>query len=109
MELEEKAVRLRIYMGESDHYQNLPAYKAVVHFLREQGIWGATVVRGVYGFGKRSVLHASTPLRLSEDMPIVIETVDSEMKITPLLPKLGEMVRGGLITVEEVKVVRHMG
>ena len=109
MELEEKAVRMRIYVGESDHYQNMPAYKAVVHYLRQQGVWGATVTRGIYGFGKRSVLHASTPLRLSEDMPMVVESVDSEKKINSLLPVISEMVRGGLITVEEVKVVRHLG
>lgn len=109
MQLEEKAVRMRIYMGESDHYRGEPAYKAVVHLLREKGVWGATVTRGIYGFGKRSVLHASSPLRLSEDMPILVETVDSEKKITSLLPQVSEMVKGGLITVEDVRVVRHIG
>ncbi len=62
MDLAERAVRVKIYVGESDRYEGLPAYKAVVHYLREQGIWGATVTRGVYGFGKRSLLHTSTPL-----------------------------------------------
>jgi len=109
MDLEEKAMRMKIYVGESDHYGGLPAYKAVVHFLREQGVWGATVTRGVYGFGKRSLLHTSTPLRLSEDLPMIIEAVDSEKKITAVIPKVSEMVKGGLITVEDVRVMRHLG
>lgn len=100
---------MRIYMGESDHYRGIPAYKSVVHLLREKGVWGATVTRGIYGFGKRSVLHASSPLRLSEDMPILVETVDSEKKISSLLAEVSEMVKGGLITVEDVRVVRHIG
>ena len=109
MELEEKAVRVKIYVGESDHFGNIPAYKAVVHYLRENGIWGATVVRGIYGFGKRSVLHSASPLRLSEDLPIIIEAVDSEKKVTALIPRISDMVRGGLITLEDVRAVRHMG
>jgi hypothetical protein len=109
MELEEKAVRLTIYMGESDHFEGKPAYKAVVHHLREQGIWGATVTRGIYGFGKRSRLHATSPLRLSQDLPIVVEAVDSEAKIMAVIPALSNMVTGGLITVDEVRVVRHIG
>ncbi len=109
MELDEKAVRVKIYLGESDRYGGLPAYKAVVHHLREQGIWGATVTRGVYGFGKRSLLHTSTPLRLSEDLPVIIEAVDSEKKIAAVIPKISEMVKGGLITVEDVRVMRHLG
>ena len=109
MDLAEKAVRMRIYVGESDHYGGLPAYKAVVHYLREQGVWGATVTRGVYGFGKRSLLHTSTPLRLSEDLPMIIEAVDSEKKIAATIPKISEMVKGGLITVEDVRVMRRLG
>lgn len=102
-------MRLKIYVGESDHYGGLPAYKAVVHCLREQGVWGATVTRGVYGFGKRSLLHSSTPLRLSEDLPMLIEAVDSEKKIIAVIPKISEMVKGGIVTVEEVRVMRHLG
>lgn len=109
MELEEQAVRLTIYLGESDSFEGKPAYKAVVHFLRAKGVWGATVTRGVYGFGKRSRLHAATPLRLSEDLPMVVEAVDSEKKIQALVPELSHMVSGGLITVENVRVVRHIG
>jgi PII-like signaling protein len=108
MDLEENAVCMKIYLGESDHYDSLPAYKAVVHFLREKGIWGATVIRGIYGFGKQSKFHSSIPLRLSEDMPILIEVVDSRDKLMGLIPELSQMVTEGLITMEDVKVVRHM-
>ena len=109
MDLEEKALRLKIYLGESDHFEGLPAYKAVVHRLRERGIWGATVTRGIYGYGKRSRLHAAAPLRLSEDLPMVIEAVDSERKILDVVPEVSAMVKGGLVTVDEVKVLRHIG
>ncbi len=109
MDIEEEAIRLKIYMGEADHYGKLLAYKAVVHFLKEKGIWGATVTKGIYGFGKRSILHSSTPLRLSEDMPVIVDAVDSREKILPLVPALSEMVRGGLITTEEIKVLGHIG
>ncbi len=102
-------MRLRIYVGESDRYQGKPAYQAVVELMRARGLWGATVTRGIYGFGKRSLLHAASALRLSEDLPLVIETVDAEAKVMPLVPELSEMVRGGLITIEDVKVLRHLG
>ncbi len=108
MDLEEKALRLKVYLGESDKYEGKPAYKAVVHRLRERGIWGATVTQGVYGFGKRSVLHTSTPLRLSLDLPMVIEAVDGEKKIMDAIPSLSDIVKGGLITVEDIKVVRDL-
>lgn len=101
----EKASRLKIYVGESDRWENLPAYKAVVHFLREKGFRGATVTQGVYGFGKRSLLHASSPLRLSMDMPIIIEAVDRKERFEEVLPQLVRMVRDGLITLEDVTVV----
>jgi len=109
MDLAEKAIRLKIYVGESDHFEGKPAYKAVVEFLRVQGLWGATVTRGIFGYGKKSRLHSASALRLSEDLPLVIEAVDTEEKILPLIPKLSEMVRGGLITVDEVRVLRHLG
>jgi uncharacterized protein len=109
MDLQEKAVRLKIYLGESDRFEGKPAYQAVVQLMREQGIWGATVTRGIYGFGKRSLLHSASALRLSEDLPLIVEVVEAEDKILPLVPQLSKMVRGGLITVEEVKVLRHLG
>ena len=109
MELSEKAVRLKIYVGESDRYQGKPAYQAVVQLMRERGFWGATVTRGVYGYGKRSRLHSASALRLSEDLPLIIEAVEAEEKVKALVPELSEMVKGGLITVEDVHVLRHLG
>lgn len=109
MDLDQKAVRLKIYLGESDRYQGRPAYQAVVELLRSKGMWGATVTRGIYGFGKRSLLHSASALRLSEDLPLIVEVVEAEGKITPLVPALSDMVRGGLITVEDVQVLRHIG
>lgn len=109
MELQEKAVRLKVYLGESDRYEGKPAYQAVVQLMRERGVWGSTVTRGIYGFGKRSLLHSASALRLSEDLPLIVEAVEAEEKILPLVPELSRMVRGGLITVEDVRVLRHLG
>jgi uncharacterized protein len=109
MELSEKAVRLKIYLGESDRYGGKPAYQAVVQLMRERGLWGATVTRGIYGYGKRSRLHTASALRLSEDLPLIIEVVEAEDKLNALLPQLSKMVIGGLITAEEVRVLRHIG
>lgn len=109
MDLKESAVRMKIYVGESDRYRDQPAFKAVVRLLHQSGIWGATVTRGVYGYGKRSKMHAASPLRLSEDLPMIIEVVDSREKLTPLIPKLSEMIKGGLMTFEDVEVLRHIG
>jgi uncharacterized protein len=109
LELSEKAVRLKIYVGESDRFQHKPAYQAVVELLRARGFWGATVTRGIHGFGKRSRLHTASSLRLSEDLPLIIEVVESEEKVLAIVPELSEMVKGGLITVEDVRVLRHLG
>lgn len=109
MELNEKALRLKIYLGESDRFEGRPAYQAVVELLRRRGFWGATVLRGVYGFGKRSRLHAASVLRLSEDLPLVIEVVESEEKVLAIVPEVSAMVKGGLVTVEDVRVLRHIG
>ncbi|MCI4326016.1 MAG: DUF190 domain-containing protein [Thermoplasmata archaeon] len=109
MELDEHAVRLKIYLGESDRFDGRPAYQAVVRLMRKKGLWGATVTRGVYGYGKRSRLHSASVLRLSEDLPLVVEAVDSEEKVMALIPELSKMVQGGLITIDEVRVLRHLG
>jgi len=109
MELDQKAVRLKIYLGESDRFEGKPAYQAVIELMRRRGLWGATVTRGIYGFGKRSLLHSASALRLSEDLPLIVETVESEAKVLAIVPELSEMVKGGLITVEDVKVLRHLG
>jgi PII-like signaling protein len=109
MDIQENAVRLKIYLGESDQFEGIPAYKAVVHFLRSQGVWGATVVIGSYGYGKRSQIHAVQPLRLSQDLPVTIEVVDNREKLEALIPEIGRRVQGGLVTLEEVQVLRHLG
>lgn len=109
MHLDEKALRLTIYVGESDRFEGRPAYQAVVEHLRKRGLWGATVLRGIYGYGRRSLLHSASVLRLSEDLPLVIEIVESEEKINAVVPEISAMVKGGLLTVEEVRVLRHIG
>ena len=103
MELIEDALLLRVFLGAKDRVGRKPAYKAIVHLLRAEGIWGATVLRGTYGFGKRSVLHATSPLRLSEDLPIVIEAIDRAQKIQAVLPQLAPLVSGGLLFTVPVK------
>jgi PII-like signaling protein len=109
VELDEQAVRLKIYLGESDRFHGRPAYQAVVELLRQRGFWGATVTRGIYGYGKRSRLHSASVLRLSEDLPLIIEVVEAEEKVRAIVPELSEMVKGGLITLEAVSVLRHIG
>jgi uncharacterized protein len=95
---------LRIFIGESDMYQGRPLYMAIVEALRREGLAGATVVRGIEGFGKSSRLHAAHILRLSEDLPIVIECVDSADKVEAILPLLDGMIGDGLVTLERVDV-----
>lgn len=109
MDLHDRAARLKIYVGESDRFEGRPAYQAVIDLLRKRGLWGGTVTRGIYGYGKRSRLHSASALRLSEDLPLIIEVVESREKILPLVPELSEMVKGGLITLEDVEVLRHIG
>jgi hypothetical protein len=107
MHLPEDAVLLRIFIGESDRYQHRPLYEAIVLRARELELAGATVLRGPMGFGKSSHLHTAKILRLSMDLPIVIEIVDSEEKINAFLPALDKMMGGGLVTLERAKVIRH--
>ncbi|HKX75847.1 MAG TPA: DUF190 domain-containing protein [Acidimicrobiia bacterium] len=95
---------LRIFIGESDTYDGRPLYQALVEILRRNGLAGATALRGIEGFGKSSRLHAAHILRLSEDLPIVIECVDSREKIDAILPVLDPMIGDGLVTVERVDV-----
>lgn len=98
---------LRIFVGEADQWQGRPLYEAIVLMAKKEGISGATVLKGMMGFGCKSHLHTAKLLRLSEDLPIVIEIVDSEEKVRRLLPKLDEMVREGLMTLEKVEVVLY--
>jgi uncharacterized protein len=107
MQIPHEAVLLRIMLGESDLWQHRPLYEAIVLKAREQNLAGATVLRGPMGFGKSSRLHTAKILRLSEDLPIVIEIVDSEEKIQNFLPILDSMMGGGLVTMEKVQVLNY--
>jgi hypothetical protein len=107
MHLPEDAVLLRIFIGESDRYHHRPLYEAIVLKARELELAGATVLRGPMGFGKSSHLHTAKILRLSMDLPMVIEIIDSEEKVNAFLPALDEMMGGGLVTLEKVKVIRY--
>src|SRR5271154_4591569 len=107
MQIPTEAVLLRIFIGESDRWQHQPLYEAIVLAARETQIAGATVLRGPMGFGKSSRLHTAKILRLSIDLPLVIEIVDSEEKINSFLPVLDQMIGGGLVTLEKVKVLHY--
>ena len=107
MQLPKDAVLLRIFIGESDRYKHRPLYEAIVIKARELHLAGATVLRGPMGFGKSSHLHTAKILRLSMDLPIVIEIVDSEQKVNAFLPVLDEMMGSGLVTLEKAKVIRY--
>lgn len=101
------ARRVRVYIGESDHYHGHSMQQAILNMLRREGYPGATVVRAVAGFGKASRLHTASILRLSEDLPVVIEVVASEEQVNRLLPMLSDMGVQGLITVEDVEVYQY--
>jgi PII-like signaling protein len=109
MQIPQDAVLLRIFIGESDQWERKPLYEAIVLRARELHLAGATVLRGPMGFGHSSRLHTSKILRLSADLPLVIEIVDSEEKINAFLPELEKMIGGGLVTLEQVKVVKYQG
>src|SRR5712672_520162 len=101
MQIPHEAILLRIFIGESDRYEHRPLYEAIVLKERELHLAGATVLRGPMGFGKSSRLHTTKILRLSMDLPLVIEIVDSEEKIQEFLPVLNPMMSGGLVTLEQ--------
>jgi PII-like signaling protein len=107
MQIPTDAVLLRIFIGESDRWEHKPLYEAIVLAAREAQLAGATVLRGPMGFGKNSHLHTAKILRLSMDLPLVIEIVDSEEKINSFLPTLEKMLGGGLVTLEKVKVLHY--
>ncbi len=109
MQIPHAAVLLRVFIGESDRWEHKPLYEAIVLKARELHLAGATVLRGPMGFGKSSRLHTAKILRLSVDLPLVIEIVDSEEKIQAFLPELDKMMGGGLITLENVKVLDYRG
>lgn len=107
MQVPRDAVLLRIFLGEDDRHQHMPLYEAIVLKAREQNLAGATVLRGPMGFGHSSRLHTAKVLRLSEDLPMVVEIVDSEDKINAFLALLNGMMGSGLVTLEKVKVLQY--
>src|SRR5215468_2099278 len=109
MHLPHDATLLRIFIGESDRWQHQPLYEAIVLKARELHLAGATVLRGAMGFGKSSRLHTSKILRLSADLPLVIEIVDQQEKIDAFLPVLETMMGGGMVTLEKARVIHYRG
>jgi len=107
MKLPEEGAQLRVFIGETDSYKGKPLYEQIVLKARELNLAGATVVRGIMGFGADSRMHAAKILRLSEDLPIIIEIVDTEENLQKLQPFLDETVEEGLITLEKVKVIKY--
>lgn len=98
---------MRIFIGESDRYEGRPLYEALLEHFRKKGLAGATVLRGIAGFGASSVVHTDKVLRLSLDLPLIIEVVETEEAIEALLPDLERMMGGGLITLERAKVILY--
>ena len=109
MKIEGEGKLLRVFVGESDRWHSKPLYQAIVERVRKEGLAGATVLRGIEGFGADSRLHTARILRLSEDLPVVIEIVDSAEQIERILPVLDEMVGEGMVTVERVEVIAYRG
>jgi PII-like signaling protein len=107
MQIPQQAVLLRIFLGESDRAGGRPVYEQIVLRAREMHLAGATVLRGALGYGHSSRIHTAKILRLSEDLPLVIEIVDAEDKITAFLPELERLMSSGLVTLEKVRVVQY--
>ena len=107
MPVPKNATLLRIFLGQDDRHGHQPLYEAIVLKAREQGLAGATVLRGPMGFGHSSTLHTTKVLRLSQDLPIVVEIVDSEEKIAAFLPVLDGMIGSALVTLEKVQVLQY--
>ena len=100
-------VLMRIFIGEGDRFKGRLLYDALVELLKEEGFAGATVLRGITGFGAHSVYHTNMLLRLSQDLPVVVEVVDTKENIDRVMPRIDEMMCGGLITLEKVTVIRY--
>jgi len=107
MQIPQDAVLLRIFFGEADKFHGKPLYEAIVMKARETGLAGATLLRGAMGFGHSSHLHTTKILRLSEDLPLIVEIVDSEEKIRAFMPILDQMVQQGLVVLSDVDVIRY--
>ena len=98
---------MRVHIGESDKWHGKPLHEAIIEMLRKEGFSGVTVLRGVAGYGSSSVYHTDKLLRLSQDLPIVLEVIESQERVEQILPKMDEMVDGGLITLEKVRVILY--
>lgn len=107
MKLPSEAFLLRIFIGESDKQDSRPLYEVLVETARKRGMAGATALRGFLGFGANSRIHTSKVLRISEDLPVVVEIVDTEEKINAFLPELDRMIGEGLVTMEKVRVIAY--
>lgn len=107
MKIEGEGQCLRIFIGESDTWQGKPLYEAIILTARELGIAGATMLRGLMGYGANSRIHTTKILRLSEDLPVIVEIIDSAEKLAALLPAIDEMVQEGLVTLENVRIIHY--
>lgn len=104
--IESEQTLMRIFIGENDRWEHRPLYQALVELFRREGFAGATVLKGAMGFGAHSVTHTDKLLRLSSDLPVVVEVIESSERIEALLPRLDGMLQGGLITLEKARVLR---
>jgi uncharacterized protein len=107
MKISEEGQLLRVFIGESDKWEGKPLYEALVLKAREMGLAGATMLRGLMGYGAASRVHTAKILRLSEDLPVIVEIVDSQEKIASFLPVIDEMIQEGLVTLEGVQVILY--
>lgn len=107
LKLEGDQTLMRIFVGEKDRWKHQPLYEALVEMFRVEGFAGATVLRGCMGFGAHSVTHTDTILRLSDDLPVIVEVVDSQEKIDAIRPRLDEMLNGGMVTLEPAHVIHY--
>lgn len=108
MKVQSEAILVRIHIGEADRYKGKPLYKEILEILRKRGIAGATVLRGIAGYGKSTILHTASILDISADLPIVIEIVDKEDKIKEVLPYIDPLIENGLITMEKVRIIKYV-
>ena len=109
MKLTERALRLSIFVSDDDHWHHRPLYHEIVRRARDAGLAGASVLRGVEGYGASSLIHTTRILSLSEDLPVVIVIIDREEKLRAFLPQLDELIGEGLVTLDQVEVVRYVG